>query len=168
MEPAVAVLRPGRAGFVLATCLAVLVAVKWFVAQLSPEGHDGRATAAFVASVQPGPIDDILYVDDHAMWELRFYLGVQVRETWARRTPYEPAFQPHRRLAELIAAGRAPAGRLYVVNPRSIAQFADTLRAAGYCVRELGRKSDSVVYRAHPAASPECMSPAGPEPGRQG
>jgi 4-amino-4-deoxy-L-arabinose transferase-like glycosyltransferase len=147
MEPAVAALRPERAGMALVACLALLVAVKFGMAQLSPAGHDGRAAAQFVAKLAPGRIDDIVYVDDHARWELRFYLGTQVREAWARRTPYEPDYQPYRRLGKLLEAASPPA-RLYVVNPRSTGIFGDTLRAHSLCADELGRDAVSVVYRA--------------------
>jgi 4-amino-4-deoxy-L-arabinose transferase len=155
LEPAVVALRPERAGLALAGCLGLLVAAKFAIAQLSPEGHDGRAAAAFVSRLAPGPIDDVVYVDDHAMWELRFYLGTQVREAWARRMLDEPAYQPRRMLTELVVAG-APPRRLFVVNPRSTAEFERALRAGGLCPVELGRDPVSIVYRASPAASPAC------------
>jgi hypothetical protein len=132
--------------------------VKFGIAQLSPAGHDGRAAAGFLTKLAPGRIDDIVYVDNHALWEMRFYLGTQVREAWARRTPYEPAYQPHRRLAELLDARSLPAGRLYVVNPRSTVIFGDTLHAHRLCAAELGRDAESVVYRAE-AAGPGGCSP---------
>ena len=160
-EPAVAAMRPERAGAALAACLALLVAVKFAIAQVSPAGHDGRAAAGFLAKLAPGRIDDIVYVDDHALWEMRFYLGTQVREAWARRTPYEPSYQPHRRLAELLDARRLPAGRLFVVNPRSTAIFDETLRAHGLCAAELGRDAESVVYRAEASGAGGCSARAG-------
>jgi 4-amino-4-deoxy-L-arabinose transferase len=164
MEPAVVALRPERAGLALAACLALLVAAKLAIAQLSPVGHDGRVTAAFVSKLAPGRIDDVVYVDDHAMWELRFYLGTQVREAWARRMLDEPAYQPRRTLAELVAAG-GPPGRLFVVNPRSTAEFERALREGGLCPAELGRDAVSIVYRAGPAASPDCSRPAARDDG---
>jgi 4-amino-4-deoxy-L-arabinose transferase len=149
IEPAVATLRPERTRLALAACLAVLVAVKFTLAQFSPEDHDGRAEAAFIAKLAPARLDDVVYVDDRAMWELRFYLGAQVREAWARRTLEEPAYQPRRRLAQFVAPGSPQQGRVYVVNPRSTMQFEETLRAAGYCALQVGRDADGVAYRAH-------------------
>jgi 4-amino-4-deoxy-L-arabinose transferase len=158
IEPFVAAVRPERAGLALAACLALLVAVKFTVAQLSPEGHDGRAEAAFVARVAPGPLEDVVYVDDHAMWELRFYLGVQVREAWARRTLNEPDYQRHRRLAEFLGPGDPQQRRLYVVNPRSTQPFEEAARASGRCAQRLGRDGDGVAYRVR--AGSACAPPA--------
>ena len=60
---------------------------KLAIAQLSPVGHDSRVTAALIEKLLPGGVDEIVYVDDRALWELRFYLGAQVHESWLRRRP---------------------------------------------------------------------------------
>lgn len=159
VEPAVVALRPERAGLALAACLAVLIAVKFTLAQFSPEDHDGRAEAAFIAKLAPAHLDDVVYVDDRAIWELRFYLGAQVREAWARRTLEEPAYQPRRRLAEYVAPGSPQQNRIYVVNPRSTKQFEETLRAGGFCAMRVGRDADGIAYRARAASA--CPAPAG-------
>jgi hypothetical protein len=148
MEPAVVALRPERAGLGLATCLALLVVVKFGIAQLSPAATDGRAAAERVKNFASGSIDDVVYVDMRAMWALRFYLGVQVREAWARRTLSEPAYQPRRRLVESLEDGKGRPARVYVVNRNSTEVFVGTLRTGGLCALELGRDAQSVVYRA--------------------
>lgn len=158
MEPAVAALRPERAGLLLAACLALLVALKFGIAQLALGAIDGRAAADRVKGFASGPIDDVVYVDMRAMWALRFYLGVQVRETWARRTLAEPAYQPHRRLVESLEDGRRRPARVYVVNRNSTAVFAETLRAGGLCALELGRDAQSAVYRVRAPGPAACAA----------
>jgi 4-amino-4-deoxy-L-arabinose transferase-like glycosyltransferase len=156
MEPAVAAMRPERAGLALVAVLALLVGVKFGIAQLSPEGYDSRAAATQVEKLAAGPIDDVVYVDERAMWALSFYLGVQVRESWARRTLDEPSYQPHRRLEEFLGPDESPPGRIYVVNGRSTSEFAAAVLAHGRCPVELGGDDQVVVYRARLSAAGNC------------
>ncbi len=93
-EPVACRLSPRRQVAIVAACFALLVGSKLAIAQLSPVGHDSRVTAALIEKLLPGGVDEIVYVDGRALWELRFYLGAQVHESWLRRRPYEPTYRP--------------------------------------------------------------------------
>ena len=159
-EPVACRLSPGRQAAIVAACFALLVGSKLAIAQLSPAGHDARVTAALIGKLLPGGVDEIVYVDDRALWELRFYLGAQVRESWLRRRPYEPTYRPPPTLSDIIAAGDSRKVRLFVVNPRSGSEFAGALRAHGLCPDTLASDSRAVFYRATPLIGAECARSA--------
>jgi len=150
LEPVAAAMPPARRLAALAAAALVLVAAKVGVAQLSPADRDGRADAEGIARLEPRPIDDIVFVDERVRWELRFYLGAQLRQAWARRTPYEPAYQVAPTLAELLARHASAGRRVFVVHPKSVTEFERAVAAAGLCPEALGPVDGNIVYRAAP------------------
>ncbi len=156
LEPVASTLPRARLLAALGAAALVLVFAKFGLAQLSPADRDGRATAAQIERLRPGPIDDIVYVDERARWELRVYVGAQLHQAWARRTPYEPAYRPAPTLEELLVAPGDAGRRLFVVHPRSTAEFGQALAAAGLCPQALGRVDGNVVYRSRPASPGPC------------
>jgi 4-amino-4-deoxy-L-arabinose transferase len=155
-EPAARELRPERAGLVVVTCLVLLTAAKFGIAQLSTPQVDGRATAALINRVTDGPLDEVVFVDKRAVWALRFYLDTQVREAWLRRTHREPAFQRAPGLTELLTGKDEARLRLFMVHPASTHDFKQAMRAAGLCVWQLGHDEVSVAYRAAPIGTWRC------------
>jgi hypothetical protein len=113
-----------------------------------------------IARLEPGPIDDIVFVDERARWELRFYLGAQQHQAWARRTPYEPAYRLAPTLAELLAAHAGTGRRVFVVHPRSAAIFERAVAKAGLCPQALGPVDDNVLYRAGRGGTGPCAPQA--------
>ena len=160
-EPFASRLAPGRQAALVAACFALLMGSKLTIAQLSPVGHDSRVTAALIEKLLPGGVHEIVYVDQRALWELRFYLGAQVHESWLRRRPYEPTYRPSRTLSDLVSAGDSHKVRLYVVNPRSSSEFALALSAHGLCPDVLARDSVVIFYRATPLIGRACARPQG-------
>jgi 4-amino-4-deoxy-L-arabinose transferase len=144
----------------LGAAAVLLVAVKVGVAQLSPADRDGRAMAEQIARLEPRPIDDIVFVDERARWELRFYLGAQQHQAWARRIPYEPAYRLAPSLAELLALHAGTGRRVFVVHPSSVEIFEQAVARAGLCPEALGTTDDNVVYRAGPGGSGPCAPEA--------
>jgi 4-amino-4-deoxy-L-arabinose transferase len=167
-EPALSGFGRARAGTAVVAGLGLLVALKLGLAAVSPADRDGRAAAEAIARLAPVPPGDVVFVDERALWELRFYLGVQVRQAWARRRPYEPTYRPARTLDELLAEPDAREARVFVVHPLSTPVFERTLRAAGRCPEQLGREATSIVYRAPLAAATGCTRRAAPIQGGAG
>lgn len=162
-EPALRQLRPERLGFAAVAVLMLLAMAEFGIAQLSPPKADGRATAAFISRVADGRVDEVVYVDRHAVWALRFYLDRQVREAWLRRARTEPAYQPVPTLPEILARGAMARNRIYIVNPGSTRDFERTMEAAELCAIRLGRDAVAVAYRGAPAGTPSCRSLAATE-----
>jgi 4-amino-4-deoxy-L-arabinose transferase len=160
-EPAVSRLRPARVGLVFVTGLALLAAAKWGIAQPSPPKADGRATAALVTRASGGRVDDVVYVDNHAAWALRFYLGAQVREAWLLRARKEPDYATAPTLTQLLGHRKDQRTRVFMVNPASTDEFQRALRDVGLCAQELGHDAVSVVYRAAPAGPGSCQPSTG-------
>jgi len=156
LEPVAASMPRKRLLSALGAAALVLVVVKVGLAQLSPADRDGRAMAAEVARLEPGPIDDIVFVDERVRWELRFYLGVQLYQAWVRRAPYEPAYRMAPTLAELLAAHAGTGRRVFVVHPRSVAEFEQAAATAGLCPQALGTADENVLYRAGPRGTAPC------------
>jgi hypothetical protein len=149
-------LRPERLGLVMVAGLMLLTTAKFGIAQLSPPKADGRATADFIDRVTDWRIDDVVYVDNHAVWSLRFYLDAQVHEAWLRRVRIEPAYQAVPTLPQLLSLGDQTARRVYMVNPASTHDFELAMRDAGLCAQRLGHDPVSVAYRGVPAGSRSC------------
>lgn len=168
-EPIACELLPGRVGQVAVTCLALLVAAKFGIAQLSPAGVDGRATADLIARAMGGDVKEVVYVDRRAVWALRFYLDAQVREAWLRRTRTEPLYREPPALPDLLARRDGSQSRVFAVNPSSTHDFEQALRDAGLCAQPLGHDAVSVVYRAAVAGTAPCRRysvPAGGDDSR--
>lgn len=155
-EPAARGLRPERVGLVAVAGLALLTTAKLGVAQLSPPKADGKATAALVTDVAGGHVEDVVYVDNHAAWALRFYLDAQVREVWLLRRHDEPAYEPAPTLAGLLDRRNDPTTRVFMVNRASTDEFERVVRDTGWCAQELGRNEVSIVFRATPAGARPC------------
>jgi 4-amino-4-deoxy-L-arabinose transferase len=158
LEPVACSISRARLLSVAGAAALVLVAAKVGLAQLSPADRDGRAAAGQIARLEPGPIDDIVFVDERARWELRFYLGAQLHQAWARRTPYEPAYRLAPTLAELLAASLDAPSRLFVVHPRSVAAFELAAETAGLCYLALGQVDGNILYRGDPRALGACAT----------
>ena len=141
-------------------CFAVMLASKFALGQLSPVENDSRAKARVIAGLAQGEVRDIVYVDKTALWEMRFYLGAQVREAWVRRQPYAPAFMPVRTLAGILAGDGASRERLFAVNPVSTTEFEQAVRDGGLCPEHLGHDVITVIYRVAPMTSPACARDA--------
>jgi 4-amino-4-deoxy-L-arabinose transferase len=156
LEPVASAMPRARQLAVLGAAALVLVGVKLGLAQLSPADRDGRAMAAAITRLEPGRIDDIVFVDERVRWELRFYLGVQVYQAWARRTPYEPAYRVAPTLAELLSRHADAGLRLFVVHRRSITEFERALATAGLCPQALGPADGNVIYRAGAGGTGPC------------
>jgi 4-amino-4-deoxy-L-arabinose transferase len=162
-EPALHGMTPARVGLAVGACVAALVAVKLGLAALSPADRDGRAAAYEIARLAPGPLGDVVFVDVRARWELRFYLGTEVRQAWARRRPYEPTYRPARTLEELLSEPDAGGPRVFAVHPLSTTEFERALRSTGRCPERLGLAAETIVYRA-PTAAAGCTRQAALEP----
>ena len=143
LEPVASTATRRQAGWVIGGCLTFMLVSKLALGLLSPVDTDARVTARFLAGLAPGQLRDIVYVDKTAIWEMRFYLGSQVREAWLRRRPYAPAFLPARTLAGILATGGAGPGRLFVVNPKST-----TLFDRRPCARAGSARNDSARMRS--------------------
>lgn len=152
LEPMAASMARGRQLAVFGAAALVLVAAKIGLAQFSPADRDGRSDARQIAQLEPRPIDDIVFVDERARWELRFYLGAQLHQAWARRTPYEPAYKVAPTLEDLLARHATAGLRVFVVHPKSVLEFERSVRAAGLCPEALGPAAGNIVYRAGPGA----------------
>jgi 4-amino-4-deoxy-L-arabinose transferase len=152
LEPVVASMARGRQLAALGAAALVLVVAKVGLAQFSPADRDGRRDAQEIARLEPRPIEDIVFVDERARWELRFYLGAQLHQAWARRTPYEPAYRVAPTLEELLARHAKAGRRVFVVHPKSVAEFEQVVRAAALCPEALGPAAGNIVYRAGPGA----------------
>lgn len=155
-EPVARELRPEQIGLVVVAGLGLLATAKLGIAQLSPPKADGQATAALVARVAGGRVEDVVYVDNHAAWALRFYLDTQVREVWFLRRHDEPTYETGPTLAELLDQTTDPRTRVFMVNPASTDEFERVVRGAGFCAQELGHNEVSIVFRAAPAGARPC------------
>jgi len=158
LEPVAVSMRRARLGWAVGTAALVLVAAKIGLAQLSPDDRDGRADAEQIARLAPGPVDDVVFVDGRPLWELRFYLGVQVRQAWVRRAPDEPAYRVPPTVAQFLSRHAESGRRLFVVSPRSVAQFEKAAVAAGLCPDPLGPLDRNIVYRAGTDESGHCRA----------
>ncbi len=163
-EPAARELCPGRMGLIVVSVLALWTVAKFGLAQLSPPKADGRETAAFVTRVAGTGVDDVVYVDRHAAWALRFYLGAHVREAWLLRAYDEPSYRAATSLTKLLGRRLHASKRLFMVNPWSTGKFERALFDAGLCAQPLGRHGASVAYRAAPRGPATCRPiPADPQ-----
>lgn len=155
-EPALYRQRPERLGFAIVASLTLLATAKFSIAQLSPPKADGRAAAAFIGRVTDGRVDEVIFVDNHAVWALRFYLDVQVREAWLRRTRNEPAYRAVPTLPQLLSRPDQATQRIYMVNRASTREFERAMRDAGHCAQQIGHHAVSVAYRGAPAGARSC------------
>jgi hypothetical protein len=92
-----------------------------------------------------------VYVDVKPWWEVRFYLGAQVREGWVARRPDEPSYQPPRPLAGILA-GRAGGMLLCAVRHSSVPEFERVVVVAGFRATRVGQDEWTAYYRVSAAA----------------
>jgi 4-amino-4-deoxy-L-arabinose transferase len=161
METSVIGLGRIRAAWLFGCFITVLLAVKLALALVSPVDRDSRAVARLLDEIVPAQIREVVYVDDEPLWELRFYLGAQMRRTWLRRVPYAPTYEPARQLIDALESGVPDESRVFAVNQKSLPGFEQLIRASGGCPEYLGRHHRSVFYRAGRPASGHCPQPAG-------
>lgn len=150
-EP-MAVRMSGRvAAGVFAGCCLLLLAVKLGIGLLSPLERDGRAAAMRLRAAAGEGIAEVVYVDVKPWWEMRFYLGAQVREGWVVRRPDEPSYQPPRPLAGILA-GRAGGMLLCAVRHSSVPEFERVVVATGFRAARVGQDELTAYYRVSAAA----------------
>jgi 4-amino-4-deoxy-L-arabinose transferase len=160
LEPVAVSLPRARLLSTLGVAALVLVAAKFGFSQFSPADRDGRADAQQIVQLEPRPIDDIVFVDERARWQLRFYLGAQQHQIWLRRTPYEPVYRPGPTLTEILSRHADAGLRLFVVHPLSVAEFEREVAGAGLRPEALGRMDGNVVYRAVSCGPVTCLGQA--------
>jgi 4-amino-4-deoxy-L-arabinose transferase len=154
-EPVAARMTGCRIAVVVVGCGALLLGAKLGLGQLSPADRDGRAAALRARAAAPAGIADVVYVDVKPWWELRYYLGVQVREAWVAREPHEPAYQPARPLEEVLR-GRKAAARLYAVRRTSVREFLRRIGTAGGCAARRGEDAQVVYFTVSTGAGGPC------------
>lgn len=139
---------------------ALLIALKLASAAWSTH-KDGAEWARAIAARAPGPVSEVVFVDDMARYAVRFYLGtgVQVRKVSAEPIP-DPKFVPDwdAALADVVATRDARA--VWICREGDWPRLRAQLRRLGFDAVALGdAHRDRVIFRVSPRAAAPAPPP---------